>query len=179
MRPRVEIAMFWIPCTDMIGSSGNGEGGNGGNSSLSISGLDKGGVAGNGPKNCCDKSISFALSDLWTPDRKPSGRVGLAAGTCAIWISPRNSILMLFSICRSGAALVPSLSSSSSSIGGANSRLGVEADSPKTSKTSLKQSEKFSSCIIEIGENGFDFNPSFGSLEHRQRGKTFTRDIFR
>lgn len=79
MRPRVEIAMFCIPCA-RIGSSVDGDGGSGGNSSLSASGLE-GGDAGNGPKNCCDKSISLALSDLCTPGRKPSGRVALAAGT--------------------------------------------------------------------------------------------------
>lgn len=129
MRPRDDMAMLWMPWV-ILGSSGDGDGGNGGNSSLSISGLDNGGEAGSGPKNCCDSSISLALSDLWTPDRKPSGRVARAAGTWAIWISPRNNALMLFSICRNGAALVPSLSSSSSSIGGANSRRGVDADSP-------------------------------------------------
>jgi hypothetical protein len=37
---------------------------------------------------------------------------------------------MLFSIWRNGAPLVPSLSSSSSSIGGASSRRGVDAESP-------------------------------------------------
>lgn len=58
------------------------------------------------------------------------GRVALPVTTCATCISPRNSALMLFSICLSGAALVPSLSSSSSSIGGASSRRGVDAASP-------------------------------------------------
>lgn len=129
MRPRVEMAMLWMPCVN-IGSSDDGDGGKGGNSSLSISGLDEGGDAGKGPKNCCDKSISLALSDLWTPGRKPSGRVALADGTWATWISPRSRALMLFSIWRNGAALLPSLSSSSSSIGGASSRRGVDADSP-------------------------------------------------
>jgi hypothetical protein len=37
---------------------------------------------------------------------------------------------MLFSICRNGAAFVPSLSSSSSSIGGASSLRGVDVVSP-------------------------------------------------
>lgn len=67
----------------MMGSSGEGDGGRGGNSSLSPSGLERGGEAGSGPKYCCDKSISLALSDLCTPPRNPIGLVGLAAGTWA------------------------------------------------------------------------------------------------
>lgn len=116
-----------MPCA-IIGSSGDGGVcGKGGNSS----GLDEGGVAGSGPKYCCDKSISLALSDLCTPVRKPNGREGRVVDTCATAISPRNRALILFSICRNGAALVPSLSSSlSSSIGGANSRRGVDVKSP-------------------------------------------------
>lgn len=52
-------------------------------------------------------------------------------GTLAIAMSPRSNALMLFSICRSGAPLpCDSLSgSSSSSIGGAKSRRGVDAKS--------------------------------------------------
>lgn len=40
------------------------------------SALDDGGDGGNAPNICCESSISLALSDLWTPARKPSGRRG-------------------------------------------------------------------------------------------------------
>lgn len=117
-----------MPCA-INGSVGDGGVcGKGGNSSLSASGLDEGGVAGKGPKYCCESSISLALSDLWTPVRKPMVLEARVVGiTCVTAISPRNRALMLFSICLNGAHLVPSLSSSSSSIGGANSRRGVES----------------------------------------------------
>lgn len=134
MRPRDAIDIFCIPCAISASSGEGGVCGSGGNSSLSISGLDDGGEAGSGPKYCCDKSISLALSDLCTPDRNPIGREDrVDVGTWTTAISPRNRALILFSICLNGAPLVPSLSSSSSSIGGANSRRGVEMDveSPK------------------------------------------------
>lgn len=82
----------------------NGDGGNGGKPSVS-SGLDDCGDGGRGPNIFCDKSISFALSDLWTPARKPTGRRwgGIMSTRPTMGMSPRNSALMLFSICRSGA----------------------------------------------------------------------------
>ena len=43
---------------------------------LFTSGLDDGGDGGNGPNIFWDNSISLALSDLCTPGRKPSGRLG-------------------------------------------------------------------------------------------------------
>lgn len=40
------------------------------------SALEEGGDGGKAPKICWESSISLALSDLWTPARKPSGRLG-------------------------------------------------------------------------------------------------------
>lgn len=40
------------------------------------SALEDGGDGGRAPNMCCESSISLALSDLWTPARKPSGRLG-------------------------------------------------------------------------------------------------------
>lgn len=56
-------------------SSSSGDGGNGGNPSVS-SGLDDGGDGGSGPNMFWESNISLALSDLWTPARKPTGRRG-------------------------------------------------------------------------------------------------------
>ena len=95
-------------------------------------GLELGGEGGNGPRAFWLNSISLALSDLCTPGRNSRTRLGCGVSckpsspALITASSPRNSALILFSICFNGSVQLKSLNcSSSSSRVGARSVCGV------------------------------------------------------